>query len=206
MFEFVDILKVCYHRFYFFSPAFTRDFENDIAFIMCSSGSTGLSKAICLSQGNALASPKMPLGGSSLSFSSLYWMSGLIGAVAGTVSGASRVITRQPFTAEWFFDIVEKYKVALFLGSPTHFAQILKSPRLTTANLSSLTMVVSVGSAMPEHYKTEIEKYVQCGVSYGMTELGSVGCGTIVKYKPGSVGTPMTNLSLRVSFYHLAFH
>jgi 4-coumarate--CoA ligase len=177
------------------------NFEDDIAFILCSSGSTGLCKAICLSQANALAGPKMKYTGTvSLTFSSLYWMSGIMSVVTGTVDGIPRVFTRHPFSPDLFLDIVEKHKVGFWYGSPTNFAQLLKSPRLKTADLSSLRTVASIGASLTEHYKTEMEKYVpRCGVSYGMTELGNVACMSLMAYKPGSVGTPMMNLSLRVS-------
>jgi 4-coumarate--CoA ligase len=180
------------------------NFEDDIAFILCSSGSTGLSKAICLSQANVLAGPKMKYNSSiSLTFSSLYWVSGIMSVVAGTVDGIPRVITRDPFSPDRFFDIVEKYKVGFWYGSPTNFAQLLKSSRLQKTDLSSLRMVAAIGAPLTDYYKNEMEKYVpRCGVSYGMTELGNVACMSLVVYKQGSVGTPMMNLSLRVSWIH----
>jgi 4-coumarate--CoA ligase len=182
-----------------FRPAFTRHFENDIAFILCSSGSTGLSKAICLSQASIASTTNVALSGNSLNFSSLYWMSGIMSSVLGTISGVSRVITRQPFSANWMIDIVEKYKIVFFFGCPTYIAQLLNSSRLHNANMTSLQMIAISGAALTDHYKVELEKHFNCVVAYGMTELGSTGCNSMIKYKPGSVGTPLLNFSVRVS-------
>lgn len=48
----------------------------------------------------------------SLSFSSLYWFSGIYASIAPAFRG-TRVFTAKPFSTDVFFHLVEKYKVKL---------------------------------------------------------------------------------------------
>lgn len=96
-----------------FSCKTLDDAYSHIGIIACSSGSTGLPKSICLTHAQlnfTFCMRKEDRGFVSMSYSSLYWFSGLWGMI-GSVLKHTRIFTAQPFSVDSFFDMVEKYKV-----------------------------------------------------------------------------------------------
>lgn len=88
------------------------------AVIACSSGSTGLSKSICISHAvliHSFCAENSQPPFVSLSFSSLYWFSGIWSALAPAFKG-TRVFTANTFSTDTFFDLVENHKVIIVLS------------------------------------------------------------------------------------------
>lgn len=98
----------------FFRCAKVGNSYSHLALIACSSGSTGVSKSICMSHAMYIYSfTKLlhePYQGVTMNFSSLYWCSG-VRSVVSTAFNHTRIFTANPFTAELFINFVEKYKV-----------------------------------------------------------------------------------------------
>lgn len=84
------------------------------AIISCSSGSTGLPKSICISHAlvhyRLLTTHIFGFRLMTLNFSSMYWISGVFSMLSSAFS-VTHIITSKPFSADSFFDFVEKYKV-----------------------------------------------------------------------------------------------
>lgn len=100
---------VCYH----FSCTKLENAYSHTALIACSSGSTGLPKSICISNAffsYSFANPTVPFPLLMLNFSSFYWFSGIWAAFM-SANASTRVFTARPFSADLFFDLVEKHKV-----------------------------------------------------------------------------------------------
>ena len=95
-----------------FVPPEIGDKSKAISFISCSSGTTGLSKAVCISHAALLNGTYLPVQPCvTINFSSLYWISGVFVMLASAMNGCTRIITTQSFTPERFFEIVRKHKV-----------------------------------------------------------------------------------------------
>lgn len=98
-----------------FSPIQLEDGTKLAAAIICSSGTTGPQKGVCLSHAmlaDAIFSNTQSSGNDVvLCYSSIFWLSGLGTLLAGTFNDSTRLITTKRFTAELFFQMVEKYKV-----------------------------------------------------------------------------------------------
>lgn len=91
------------------------DGENTTAAIVCTSGSTGLSKGVCLSHAILLLQATgIPTGGEEvlLGFSTVYWISGLLSYIAGGIKGVCRVMTTDRFTPDLLLEIIEEHRVS----------------------------------------------------------------------------------------------
>lgn len=120
-----------------------------------------------------------------LSFSPLYWGSGLFVLIRGILIGATRIITTEPFTPELQLRLIEKYKVTFSMNPPHQLMLMMKSHRFGETDLSSLRCVVVSGGKVPCQLKTELGRYLPNGFvcnGYGMSEI----CGMIAYDYPPS--------------------
>lgn len=99
----------------FSRPVHINDGAKQTAIIVCSSGTTGLSKGVCLTHAQLLdrmtTMDDITEDDVSLCFSSLYWLSGLASLLFATLLGCTRVITTDPFRPELFLRMIEIHKV-----------------------------------------------------------------------------------------------
>jgi len=58
-------------------------------------------------------------------FSTLYWLSGVIILIVGSLYGGKRVITSKSFDAELFLDIVNRYQLTTCMLPPSALASLL---------------------------------------------------------------------------------
>lgn len=152
---------------------------NETAIIVCSSGTTGLSKGVCLSHASILDTTVCCEFGHSddimLCFSSLYWISGLIVLLTGALFGATRIITNQVFSPELYLRLIEKYRATFAFNAPYQIGLILNHPNLPTAKLSSLKKQLIGGSKVPYHIKADLNRRLPNGrvhVVFGLSESG----------------------------------
>lgn len=111
-----------------------------------------------------------------LSFSSLYWISGIGTLLTGTLCGATRIITTEPFSPELQLKMIERYKVTYIFNAVHQVALIMRSDRFKETDLSSLKYLITGGSKVPLHIKTAMSQFLPNGnvhVVYGMTEISS---------------------------------
>lgn len=127
-------------------------------------------------------------------------MTSLFAAHASLLCTRARVITAQPFSAEAFFTIVEKYKVEDAFTPPACIAAIQSHPRYRTVDFSSLKRWPIGGSpvspelraVLAERFKTTDTKPV-----YGCSEVG-VLTSPMKPFAPGSVGTLANNVTVKI--------
>ncbi|XP_037936533.1 4-coumarate--CoA ligase-like 7 [Teleopsis dalmanni] len=160
------------------------------AAILCSSGTTGLPKGVCMSHESILNGLfiKLDQNDRILSFSTLYWVSGLLFLIVGTLRNATRVISNKPFNVEHFFDIVQKYKINFLFTPPSQLAMAVASENIKNYDLSSLETYLCGGSALPYSLVDKIKLHIPNAVllsGYGMSEV----CGCIALGKVSSNGT-----------------
>lgn len=110
-----------------------------------------------------------------LAFSSLYWLTGIISLIVGTLNGATRLITTEQFSPELQLRLIEKYKVTYMMNATHQIILILKSDLIRDADLSSLRQQYIGGSKLPFGVGVELNKYIPSAriqVTYGMSEVG----------------------------------
>lgn len=131
--------------------------EEDIAFLLYSSGSTGNPKGIPHLHGDILyttdnyAKEILNITEDDIihSASKLFFAYGLGNGVSFPLRfGASVVINPGPPTPQAVYEIITHYKPTLFFGVPTLYNSMLKH-RTDDADLSSLRLCVSAGEALP---------------------------------------------------------
>ncbi|KAL5275825.1 hypothetical protein ACFFRR_001580 [Megaselia abdita] len=155
------------------------------AAILCSSGSTGLPKGVTISH-HALINCgffSVEANDRLLSFSTLYWLSGLITLYLGIFHGGCRILINKPFSSDLLIDTIEKLKVSFIIGPPSQMALLVQNDRAVKADLSSLKNYFVGGSAVPFQVIEKLRKIIpNCyiRVGYGMTEI----CGTCCSGPP----------------------
>lgn len=135
-----------------------------------------------------------------LCFSTLYWLTGLVTLIHGTINGVTRIISNRPYTPDDFLDIVERYKANIILCPPSQIALTLTSERLPACDLSSIELVMVGGSAVPYSL---VEKFKQFATNatfltgYGMSEV----CNWIAYHEmepSDSVGQLGSNIEVKI--------
>lgn len=110
-----------------------------------------------------------------VSFSTLYWISGLTMLIIGILSSATRLITTETFSGELMLRMIEKYKVTFVLSAPHQLLLALKSPEINTRDLSSVRNWVCGGTRVPPDACIKVSEYIPnvfVNAGYGMTEIG----------------------------------
>jgi long-chain acyl-CoA synthetase len=118
-----------------------------------------------------------------------------------TIGACGITVLLPTFAPERFFRAVQDEKVTHTFLVPTQFQTIIEHPDFDKYDLSSLRIMVSMGSAMPLSLKKRVLDRMGSGLMelYGITE----GIGTTLKpeeivIKTGSVGTPVTGTDIRI--------
>lgn len=162
------------------------------AVILCSSGTTGLSKGTMLSSAQCFNMARNFPGVTNpamLCFSSLYWLSGFTFLVYSLANICKRVITKRPFSPLLFVHLIERYKVNVVLTPPSQVALLVRSPVLKLADLSSIRVYLVGGGYLSPNLRKTVQEHLLYGtilVTYGMTELGGLVSVTLPFQPPSS--------------------
>lgn len=165
-----------------FVPKFLDNSEGTTAAIVCSSGTTGLPKAVRISHAQLIAPyqrvTQLDLADTILCFSTLYWISGLQMLLMGVLNGIRRVITSHPGTASAAIELCQRYHVTILFVTPSLAADVLRLQTISGDRLRSLKVFAIGGCTVPVALRENINRYVlhdgRCMVGYGMSETGPV--------------------------------
>src|SRR4051812_34449 len=187
--------------------------EDEPAFIMYTSGTTGRPKGAVLTHHNLLmhvfsqvthlgwhpedrvAAPGAPL----------FHIAGLAGGLPPLLVGGTNVIMRSgAFDPVETLDMIEREQVSSIFLVPAMWAAVVAVPGIADRDLSHLRRISwGAAPASTTLLRTLIDSFPQAEVvtAFGQTECSPVTCflrGEDSLRKIGSVGTPMLNVEVRV--------
>jgi long-chain acyl-CoA synthetase len=182
--------------------------SGDLAVLSYTSGTTGTPKGVMLSHGNALfnarasaAATDLRDGDRSIQCLPLAHSFGIGAMLTGQLVKATGYLLRW-FTADAFFEAVEKHRATSSACVPTMLSFLLTDPRFDDIDWSSMRWIVSGGAALPMDVATEFEHRsgVRVLQGYGLTETSPTISVMRVDDppKPGSCGRPVEGCEVRV--------
>lgn len=187
------------------SPAMvpSADVDGDEpAFLLFTSGTTGRPKGAVLTHANILwnafnllLNTDLTAEDSTLVAAPLFHVAALDQQVMTSLIRGSHFVLEPKWDVDIVFDAIERHKLTWLFGVTTMFADLSRSPRWATTDLSSLRFVNSGGAPIPVPL---INDYQDRGIrfcqGYGLTET-SPGATFLsaddALDKPGSAGRPV---------------
>ncbi|MDF5755116.1 long-chain fatty acid--CoA ligase [Spongiactinospora sp. TRM90649] len=163
------------------SPADTIDEpvgHADPAMILYTSGTTGRPKGAVLTHGNVIWNSlnviiEIDITSTEVTLVSapLFHVAALNMTLLPTLLKGGRVVLMNGWEVDTCFDLVERHRVTWMFGVPTMFADLTRSPRWNSADLSSIRSLLTGGASVPPAliaaYQERGLRFVQ---GYGLTE------------------------------------
>ncbi|MGE7020925.1 long-chain-fatty-acid--CoA ligase [Solibacillus cecembensis] len=182
------------------------DFENDLALLQYTGGTTGYPKGVMLTHKNLVANTSMCdawmyrckkreeiiLG--VLPFFHVY---GMTTVLVLSVMQQAKMVLLPKFDVEQTLKTIDKQKPTLFPGAPTMYIGILNHPDLSKYDLSSIKACMSGSAPLPIELQEKFEEITGGRIveGYGLTETSPVTHVNPIWEKRinGSVGLPWPN-------------
>ncbi|XP_026850331.1 4-coumarate--CoA ligase-like 7 [Drosophila persimilis] len=169
--------------------------------ILCTSGTTGLPKAVTITNAACLFDFGFVTGQDVLlSFSTIDWSAGMFQMLFSACHGSTRIITDRAYTPEYLLQLVEKYKVTLLTLVPQQVASLIKAPTLSKQRLATIRFISIGGGSCYVANVLKMQEYLLNGqISYGyaLTETGGVSANMGVS-KPSSVGRIVPGVRVKI--------
>ena len=180
----------------------------DLAVLSYTSGTTGTPKGVMLSHGNAAfnarasaAAADVRPGDRSIQCLPLAHSFGIGVMLTGQLFHVQALMLRW-FTADGFFEMVERERATSANVVPTMLSFLLADPRVDGLDWSSMRWIISGGAALPQELADEFERRTGVRVlqGYGLTETSPTISVMRVgdPRKPGSCGRPLEGVEVRV--------
>ncbi|EDW02160.1 GH20051 [Drosophila grimshawi] len=146
--------------------------------IVCSSGTTGLPKAVTLTNSQLLLiSPTSGINDVVYTTASLDWLTAIKCLLSSILNGAARIVSSQPITTQLTVEIIKKWKVTYCYLSHWQFNELFASPLATTENLSSLQFVQYSGGWVSPGVVHSAKRVLESTIFvcvYGTTETDGI--------------------------------
>lgn len=181
----------------------------DTAVILYTSGTTGRPKGAALTHNNLVTNAEISRNllhtvESDVIFGGLpfFHVFGQTSALNSAVMAGASISLLPRFDAGKALEIIERDGVTIFEGVPTMYVGMLRHPRLTDTDVSSLRGAITGGSAMPLEVLHEFERVfgTQLLEGYGLSETSPVVSFNLPgpDRMAGSIGKAVEGMHVRV--------
>lgn len=181
--------------------------RNEPAAIVYTSGTTGFPKGATLSHGNVISNIysknrccRMQPEDRLLLYLPLFHCFGQNAILNAGLNACATTILQRRFDSEQVLRTIASDNITMFFGVPTVFIKLLNM-NLSSYDLSSIRYYFTAAAPMPiEVVHQWQEKHgLPIYEGYGLTETSPFACyNHDLKYKLGSVGTPIENVEMKV--------
>lgn len=180
------------------------DFEEDIALLQYTGGTTGFPKGVMLTHKNLASNTKMcdawlykcKKGEETvLAVIPFFHVYGMTTILLLTVFGANKMVLLPRFDVETVLKTIQSQRPTLFPGAPTIYIGLLNHPKIKEYDLSSIVACISGSAPLPIEVQQKFEKVTggRLVEGYGLTESSPVTHGNFLWDRPlvkGSIGVP----------------
>nr|XP_041633080.1 4-coumarate--CoA ligase 1-like isoform X2 [Drosophila kikkawai] len=183
-----------------FRPEPLREGGDQTVAMLCSSGTTALPKAVCISNSRLMPLQGVSSGSVIFTWGTLSWISGLWGLVNSTALNCTRIISRKPFSAEYLVHLVENYKINVIGLPPSHVYDLVNCPMATSRSLGSIRLLICGGGVASTAILQRCQKLCENGTvsnTYAMSETGTI-CRAGGLTHGGTVGRPVPGYRIRI--------
>ncbi|MBP2240656.1 long-chain acyl-CoA synthetase [Cytobacillus eiseniae] len=180
------------------------DFEEGLALLQYTGGTTGFPKGVMLTHRNLVANAAMckawlyktkPGNEVVLGVLPFFHVYGMTTVLILSVMDANKIVLLPKFDAETTLKTIQKQRPTLFPGAPTIYIGLLNHPNVDKYDLSSIDSCISGSAALPVEVQQKFEKVTggKLVEGYGLTESSPVTHANFLWDRPrvkGSIGVP----------------
>ncbi|EDX09357.1 4-coumarate--CoA ligase 1 [Drosophila simulans] len=187
-----------------FRPVRLKDGTDQLLAILSSSGTSGLPKAVTISNSHQIIGSFLPVDSSIIQYNpnTLDWASGITMTINAAVFSLTSIIEDCDFDPANLCGLIEKYKISMVFVSSSQLAMLSNCPEFYAADLSSVKYFFYGGSNCSLEAQNKIRSRLSndcVNFSYTLTELNSTGCLNFnFDEKPNSVGRPVRGIQIKI--------
>lgn len=182
--------------------------DGEVALMLLTSGTTGKSKAVMLTQ-DAIAANALQLARRKkiteqdrfLCSIPLFHSNGQVAALHSMLMGGASLAILDRFTPESLLESATRYGATAISGVPTLYQHLVNHHKKAPVDLSRVRICVSGSAPMPVSLIEEVEESLGGFIleGYGLTECSAGACGNpLERRKTGTVGLPLEGTEVKV--------
>lgn len=180
------------------------DYENDLALLQYTGGTTGYPKGVMLTHKNLIANATAcqawiykakPAEETILGVLPFFHVYGMTTVLILSIMQAYKMVLLPKFDAKTTLKTIHKERPTIFPGAPTIYIGLLNHPDRNKYDLSSIEACISGSAPLPVEVQQNFEKITggKLVEGYGLTESSPVTHANFIwgqEYVKGSIGVP----------------